>query len=409
MRRADLILSDTHVPRRTVEELHRMFEKQMGAWAEQHLTRKLMPLDSGTGPTVTIGGREVLLFASNDYLGLARHPQVVRACIEATERYGAGAGGARLISGTLPPHQEMEETLARFKNTESVLTFGSGYLANLGTIPALIGQGGLILADRLCHASLLDGCRLSGADFRVYHHGDAEQVKRLLGKRRAGRPTLIVTDGVFSMDGDLAPLPALSALAQEYEATLYVDDAHGTGVMGVHGRGTIEHLGLESQIPFHMGTLGKAFGSSGAYIAGPSSLIQYLLNSSRSFMFTTAPSPGSAAAVAAAVDVVRREPERRARLWSNRERLFTGLQRLGFTLAPSASPIMPILIGKADQAVVFAERLLSEGLYAPAIRPPTVPEETSRIRITMTSEHTVDQIDHALTLFERAGRALRII
>lgn len=404
-----MMVSEPWAARRPVKEPHRMFEKQMDAWAKQHLTRRLMPLDSGTGPTVTIGGREVLQLASNDYLGLARHPQVIRACIEATERYGAGAGAARLISGTLPPHQTMEEALARFKNTEAALTFSSGYLANLGTIPALVGQGGLILADRLCHASLLDGCRLSGADFRVYRHGNVEQVKRLLGKRRTGRQTVIVTDGVFSMDGDLAQLPALSALAQEYEATLYVDDAHGTGVMGANGRGTIEHFGLESQIPLHMGTLGKAFGSSGAYIAGPLSLIHYLVNSSRPFMFTTAPSPGSAAAVTAAIDIARREPERRARLWSNRERLFTGLQRLGFSLAPSASPIMPILIGKADQAVAFAEQLLFEGLYTPAIRPPTVPEETSRIRVTVTSEHTVEQIDHALVLFERVGHAFRII
>ncbi len=386
-----------------------MFDKQMDTWAAQHLTRRLTSLASGTGPTVEIAGREVLLLASNDYLGLARHPHVVQASIEATQRYGAGAGAARLISGTLPPHQAMEHALARFKNAEAVLTFSSGYLANLGAIPALIGQGGLILADRLCHASLLDGCRLSGADFRVYRHGDVEQVKQLLAKRRVGRPTLIVTDGVFSMDGDLAPLPTLIALAHEYEADLYVDDAHGVGVMGAHGRGTIEHFDLEARIPFQMGTLGKAFGSSGAYIAGPSSLIQYLMNSSRSFMFTTAPSPGSAAAVTAAIDIVNREPERRTRLWTNRERLFTGLRRLGFTLSPSVSPIMPILVGRADTALAFAERLLSDGLYAPAIRPPTVPEETSRIRVTITSEHTADQIDHALTLFERAGRSVRLI
>lgn len=386
-----------------------MFDQQMDKWAVQHLTRRLMPLASGTGPTVEIAGQEVLLLASNDYLGLARHPRVVQASIEATQRYGAGAGAARLVSGTLPPHQAMEQALARFKNTEAVLTFSSGYLANLGAIPALIGQGGLILADRLCHASLIDGCRLSGADLRVYRHGDVEQVKQLLTKRRVGRRTLIVTDGVFSMDGDTAPLPALSALAHEYDADLYVDDAHGAGVMGLHGRGTIEHFNLESQIPFQMGTLGKAFGSSGAYLAGSASFIEYLINSSRSFMFTTAPSPASAAAVTAAIDIVQREPERRARLWANRERLFTGLQRLGFTLSPSVSPIMPILIGKADMALAFAERLLSDGLYAPAIRPPTVPEETSRIRATITSEHTVDQIDRALALFERAGRSLRLI
>jgi glycine C-acetyltransferase/8-amino-7-oxononanoate synthase len=309
----------------------------------------------------------------------------------------------------LPPHQELESALAQFKGTEAALTFGSGYLANIGTIPALVEQGGLILADRLCHASLIDGCRLSAADFRIYHHNDTSHLKSLLVKRRQARRTLIVTDGLFSMDGDLAPLPELSRLAQEYEADLYIDDAHGTGVMGPHGRGTAEHFGIEAQIPFQMGTLGKAFGSSGAYLTGPSILIRYLMNTSRSFMFTTAPPPSSAAAAIAALRVMQREPERRARLWANRERLFSGLTQLGFTLSPSASPIMPILVGNADAALSFAEHLFAEGVYAPAIRPPTVPDATSRIRVTVTSEHTSSHIDQALIAFQRAGESARLI
>jgi 8-amino-7-oxononanoate synthase len=229
-----------------------MFEDYLDELAAKHLTRRLLPLESGAGPVVRIAGRTVLLFASNDYLGLAGHPEVVAAAVRATERYGAGAGAARLVSGSLPPHQELEQALAQFKGTESSLTFGSGYLANIGAIPALIGRGGVILADRLCHASLIDGCRLSGADVRFYRHNDVEHLAALLAKRRAGRRTLIVTDGVFSMDGDLAPLPELATLAQSYEADLYVDDAHGTGVMGEHGRGTIEHYGVETRIPLHM-------------------------------------------------------------------------------------------------------------------------------------------------------------
>ncbi|HET9867054.1 MAG TPA: 8-amino-7-oxononanoate synthase [Nitrospira sp.] len=381
-----------------------MFEDYLAQLASKHLTRRVLPLESGTGPVVRVGGRDVLLFASNDYLGLAGHSDVVGAAVRATQTYGAGSGAARLVSGSLPPHQHLEEALARFKGTESALTFGSGYLANIGAIPALISSGGLILADRLCHASLIDGCRLSGADVRIYRHNDMEHLARLLSSRRIGRRTLIVTDGVFSMDGDLAPLADLTALAEAHEADLYVDDAHGTGVMGAHGRGTVEHFGLEKRMALHMGTMGKALGSSGAFIAGTHHAIQYLLHRCRSFMFATAPPPGSVAAALAALRIIEREPERRRRLWDNRQRLFEGLQRLGFTLAASVSPIMPILIGQADTALRFAEQLLANGIFAPAVRPPTVPAETSRIRITVTSEHTPAQIDQGLAAFERTGQ-----
>ena len=386
-----------------------MFEQRLGELGARHLNRHLTPLHSSVGPVVEMAGRQILLLASNDYLGLANHPEVVQSAIEATRKFGAGAGASRLISGSLPPHQELESALAQFKGTEAALTFSSGYLANIGTIPALVEQGGLILADRLCHASLIDGCRLSAADFRIYRHNDTDHLRSLLAKNRRTRRTLIVTDGLFSMDGDLAPLPELCRLANDYEADLYVDDAHGTGVMGPHGRGTAEHFGLDTQVSFQMGTLGKAFGSSGAYLAGPSSLIRYLMNTSRSFIFTTAPPPSSAAAVTAALRVIQREPERRARLWANRDRLFSGLTRLGFTLSPSVSPIMPILIGNPEIALSFAEHLLTEGLYAPAIRPPTVPAGTSRIRVTVTSEHTPSHIDQALASFQRAGQSVGLI
>ena len=386
-----------------------MFDRYLAELAAKHLTRRLLPLESGTGPIVRIDGRDVLLFASNDYLGLARHPQVVAAAVEATQVYGAGSGAARLVSGSLPPHQQLDEALARFKGAESALSFGSGYLANIGAIPALIGRGGLILADRLCHASLIDGCRLSGADFRVYRHNDMEHLAALLEKRRKGRPTLIVTDGVFSMDGDLAPLPVLAALAESYEADLYVDDAHGTGVMGAQGRGTAEHYGVSSRLRLQMGTLGKALGSSGAFITGSDQSIRYLLQRCRSFMFATAPTPGSAAAALAGLRIVEHEPERRRRLWDNRERLFTGLRRLGFALAPSVTPIMPIVVGPAETAVRLADQLLADDIFAPAVRPPTVPDDTSRIRVTVTSEHTAAHIDQALAAFERAGKRTGVL
>ncbi|HEU4683087.1 MAG TPA: 8-amino-7-oxononanoate synthase [Nitrospira sp.] len=386
-----------------------MFDKLLADIEANHLTRRMPNVDSAVGPVVEIDGRRVLLLASNDYLGLAAHPNVIQAAAQALHHYGAGAGAARLISGSLPPHRQLESELARFKGTEAALAFGSGYLANIGVIPALIGRGGLILADRLCHASLIDGCRLSGADFRVYRHKDVEQLRSLLDRRARKRPTFIVTDGVFSMDGDLAPLPDLADLAARYGAQLYVDDAHGTGVMGETGRGTIEHFHLEGSIPFHMGTLSKALGSSGGYLAGPDSLIQYLINTSRSFMFTTAPTPSSAAAAAAGVRILEQEPERRRRLWDNRERLHAGLTSLGFSLAPSQSPILPLIVGDADRTLTFARELLERGVFAPAIRPPTVPDSTSRIRVTVTSEHTPEQIEEALAVFRCAGEAARVL
>ena len=386
-----------------------MFQQRLDDLARRSLLRRLRTIESASDAMVTIDGRSLILMASNNYLGLAAHPAVKRAAIQATERFGVGAGAARLVSGTLPPHEELESELAKFKGAEAALVFGSGYLANLGVIPALIGADGQIFADRLCHASLIDGCRLSGASLRVYRHNDVEHVKCLLAKRRTARETLIVTDGVFSMDGDLAPLPDLIGLADRYGAQLFVDDAHGTGVMGAQGRGTVEHFGLEDRVPFHMGTLGKALGTSGAYVAGPAAVITYLINTARTFLFATAPPPATAAATIAALQIVRTDPARRARLWENRHYLFAGLTRLGFRLTDSASPILPIVIGDAQKTIAMADRLLDLGVYAPAIRPPTVPKETSRIRATVTSEHSRTQLDQALAAFEQAGREQGVI
>ena len=372
------------------------FREKLRQLSARSLLRTLTPLESATGASIRYGGREIILLSSNDYLGLSNHPEVVRAAVTATERYGVGSGASRLVSGTLPPHTHLETTLARFKGTDAALLFGAGYLANLGIIPTLIGSGGLILADRLCHASVIDACRLSRADLRVFRHGDCTHVESLLRRRTPDRPTLIITEGVFSMDGDLAPLPDLVSLAERYGATLYVDDAHGTGIMGATGRGTVEHFGLERRIPFHMGTLSKALGSHGAFLVGPHDFVQYLVNVTRPFIFATALPPAVAAASSAALTVIDQEPERRARLWSNRQHFFDGLRNLGFRLTPTGSPILPVLIGEAAATARFAERLLAHGVYATAIRPPTVPDGTSRIRFTVTSEHSTDQIDQAL-------------
>ncbi|MBM4125335.1 MAG: 8-amino-7-oxononanoate synthase [Nitrospira sp.] len=386
-----------------------MFDDDLQQLEERHLLRQLRLIESPTAAAVMIDGRSVILMASNDYLGLATHPRLKQAAIAATERFGVGAGASRLVSGTLPPHRALEQALAAFKGTEAALLFGSGYLANIGLIPSLIGSGGTILADRLCHASLIDGGRLSGADFHRYRHRDLDHLAALLSKHATGRKTLIVTDGVFSMDGDLAPLPALLGLADRYDAMVLVDDAHGTGVMGAEGRGTLEHFGLESRLPFHMGTLSKALGGSGAYVAGPDTLIRYLVNRARSFIYTTAPPPATAAAAQEALAVLRAEPERRARLWRNRAQWHAGLRALGFRTTDTQSPIIPVLIGDPQQALTMAERLLQQGVYAPAIRPPTVPPETSRIRTTVTAEHTVEQLDHALAAFKTVGAELGLL
>ncbi len=386
-----------------------MFDDYLRQLQKQHLLRNILSIKSETGPVVNIDGRPVILMASNNYLGLASHPKLKQAAISATERYGVGTGASRLISGTLTPHTELETALARFKQTQAALVFGSGYMANVGLIPALIGSGGLILADRLSHASLIDGCRVSRASLRVFHHRDLTHLERLLIRRPPRRDILIVTEGIFSMDGDLSPLPDLIDLAEKYEARLLVDDAHGTGVMGLHGRGSLEHFGVESRLPFHMGTLSKALGTSGAYVVGPESVIRYLVNRSRPFIYTTAPPPATAAASLAAIEVLQAEPARRSRLWENRQYFYAGLQELGFLMTDSVSPIIPIVIGRPEKATAMANRLLELGVYAPAIRPPTVPKDTSRIRATVTSEHSRDQLSAALAAFGQAGQELGIL
>jgi glycine C-acetyltransferase/8-amino-7-oxononanoate synthase len=386
-----------------------MFDDKLRALEEQHLLRRLRTIDSAPGPTVMIEGRTVILMASNDYLGLATHPALKQAAIEATQRFGVGSGASRLISGTLPPHRELERALADFKHTESALVFSSGYAANIGLIPALIDSTGLIFADRLSHASLIDGSRLSGAEFRVFRHGDMRQLHDLLSRRSSRRKTLIVTEGIFSMDGDAAPLAEMADLATQYGAQLLVDDAHGTGVMGCTGRGTIQHYGLESRIPFHMGTLSKAFGTSGGYIVGPEPLTQYLVNRARSMMFSTAPPPATAAAATIAIRVLQSEPQRLARLWENQRYFAERLRTLGFRLTQTVSPIIPVVIGNAEKAEAFATRLLELGVYAPAIRPPTVPKDTCRIRATVTSEHTRRHLDDVLRTFATAGEELGLL
>jgi glycine C-acetyltransferase/8-amino-7-oxononanoate synthase len=375
------------------------FEQELKKLEAQHLRRQLRIVELPADTTIMIEGRELISMASNNYLGLANHPAVKQAAIEAIEQWGVGAGAARLISGTMRPHQQLEDDLAHFKQVEAALTFGTGYTTNLGLIPSLIDQGGLILADRNCHASLIEACQLSKAKFRVFHHNDIEHLEKLLKNRVGPCPTLVVTEGVFSMDGDLAPLPDLLKLCQTYDVTLLVDDAHGTGVMGENGRGTVEHFGLNPEDILQMGTLSKAIGTSGGYVAGTASLKEYLINTSKAFIYSTAPPPAIAVAAAAAIRVIQNEPQRRRRLWGNRNYLYSDLKKLGFELTDTQSPILPIIVKSPETALKMSQALYEAGIYVPAIRPPTVPKNSSRLRLTVSSEHSNDQLKKVIKAF----------
>lgn len=371
-----------------------MYRTRLDALARRSLLRRLRTIESAPGTEVDLEGHRVLLFSSNNYLDLAAHPRITEAAINAIRRYGVGAGASRLVSGSLRPHRELEERLAAFKRVEATLVFTTGYQANLGLIPTLAEERAVIYADRLCHASLIDACRLCEIPLRIYRHRDYMQLSRLLQKGHAS--ALVVTDGVFSMDGDVAPLPDLYKAVEQSVATLVVDDAHGTGVMGHTGRGTVEHWGLEGLPIVQMGTLSKALGGLGGFVAGSRDLIEYLVNRARPFIYTTALPPALAAAALAALDVIEAEPERRERLWSLRHRLHEGIRQLGFDTLDSQSPIIPLLVGDTDAACSLSEALLAHGIYAPAIRPPTVPAGTSRIRMSVTAGHRPEQIDYAL-------------
>ena len=378
-----------------------MFEHELSKLDERDLLRRLRIVDSYDGSRIMMNNREMLLLCSNDYLGLANHPALRQAALEAMERYGFGAGASRLVSGTSALHQALENRLALFKGTEAALVFNSGYAANTGIIPAIAGIGDLILSDSLNHASIVDGCRLSKAQVKIYPHKDSAQVETLLKNNLQAKRKLIVTDGVFSMDGDIAPLPDLVYLAEKYDAILMVDDAHGTGVLGQTGKGTVEHFGLLGRVHIQMGTLGKALGSFGAYVAGSKELIDFLINCSRSFIYSTALPSSVCAASLAAIDVLEQEPERRDRLWKNRNQFANGLRSIGISTGASETPIIPVIIGDSGRALKAAEKLFEYGVYATAIRPPTVPADAARIRTTVSAAHSDADIDSALDIFSR--------
>ena len=373
--------------------------QRLDAIRAQGLYRELRQVDSPQSPHTRIAGQELLNFSSNDYLGLANHPHLNEAAIKAVERFGSGSGASRLICGSLAPHHELEAALAAFKNTEAALSFSSGYAAAVGTICAIAGKADVIVLDKLVHASIVDAARLSGAKLRIFAHNDLNELDDILRWCNARSPTapaaqpsriLIVTESVFSMDGDLAPLREIVNLKEKYGAWLMVDEAHATGLFGEHRRGLAEELRLSERIEIQMGTLGKALGSSGGYIAGARSLIEYLINRARTFIFSTAPVPAAAAAARAAIELVQSPEgrERRDRLWALVDQMKASLIQAGWPLIGIRSAITPLIIGGEAQAMEAAATLRASGIYLPAVRYPTVARNQARLRLTMTAAHT---------------------
>ncbi len=370
---------------------------------DRGLRRRLRLVEGPQGPCVLLGGRPVLLLCSNNYLGLAGHPLVREAAAEAALRLGAGAGGSRLISGNMESHRLLEERLADFKGYEAALLFGSGYLANSGTIPALAGRGEVVFSDELNHASIVDGCRLSRAETFVYRHADVEHLA--WGLRQAGeRAALIVTDGVFSMDGDVAPLAELASLARRHDCRLMVDEAHATGALGPGGRGSVAAAGVGDEVDLVVGTLGKALGSYGAYVCADAELCEYLLNTARSFVFSTAPPPPSVAAALAALELLEADPGQVERLNANAAAFRRALRDEGLPAGGAGTQIVPLEVGDPDATMALCERLLEHGVFAQGIRPPTVPEGSSRLRFSVMATHGEAELREAARLTAVAKR-----
>jgi glycine C-acetyltransferase len=368
------------------------------------LYRSLRCVEGDQAPTLLIDGREVINFSSNNYLGLANHPALREAAKAAIDRYGCGSGASRLISGNMTLHEELESKIAQLKGTEAALVFNSGFQANTGVIPVLIGEGDVVLSDALNHASIIDGCRLSRAQIVVYGHDDVNELERGLKNSLPNARKLIVTESLFSMDGDEAPLADIISLAEKHGAMVMVDEAHATGVYEPNGAGVVAKLGLGERVLVQMGTLGKALGGFGAYVAGGKPLRELLINRCRSFIFTTSLPPAVMAMGIAAIDLIEKEPERRQALRNNCRLLQGGLESLGYSLGTSWSQILPLMIGDATRCMKLSEDLLQRGVFAQGIRPPTVPVGTSRLRITLMATHTPAQIDQALTVFKEVAQ-----
>ncbi|MER3543880.1 MAG: 8-amino-7-oxononanoate synthase [Chloroflexota bacterium] len=384
-------------------------EDELRALHEQGLYNTIRTIGSAQGAWLVVDGRRVLNFCSNNYLGFANHPRLKGAATRAIEKYGVGPAAVRSIAGTLDLHLELEERLARFKGTEAAISFQSGFNANLATIPALISKEDVIFSDELNHASIIDGCRLSGGRIIRYAHNDPEDLERQISQATGYRRAIIVTDGVFSMDGDIAPLPAICEVAERHNLILMVDDAHGEGVLGRGGRGIVDHFGLHGRVDIEVGTLSKAFGVVGGYVAGKKTIVEWLRQRGRPFLFSSAVTAADTAACIAAVDVLEESTELVDRLWENTRYFKREMQRLGFDTGKSETPITPVMLGEAHVAQQFSRRLFEEGLFAMAVTYPTVPRGKARIRVMVSATHTRDDLDQALGLFEKVGKEIGVI
>ncbi len=367
-------------------------------------------LESSQGAWVQINGKKMLNLCSNNYLGLANHPDVKRAMIDAIQYYGVGAGAVRSIAGTMDIHIRLEEKIAKFKHMENSLVYQGGLLANVGTIPALVGKDDVVFSEELNHASIIDGVRLSSAKRVVFSHLSAEDLElKLKDERKSGKKALIVTDGVFSMDGDIAPLPEIAELGEKYDAMVYVDDAHGEGVLGDHGRGIVDHFKLTDKVDIEMGTFSKAIGVMGGFVAGNEELIDYLKQKARPFLFSSALNPGEVAAILKSIEIMESDDSLLKKLWKNSELLKNGLKNLGFNIGHSKTPITPVIIGEEKNTVEFSKTLYDEGIFASPIVYPTVAKGLARIRLMPSAVHSDGDIKFAIDKFESIGRKMKLI
>ncbi|MEK3800350.1 glycine C-acetyltransferase [Peribacillus sp. FSL H8-0477] len=384
-------------------------QEELDRMRKEGTFRQLVTLQSEQGARVVINGREVIQLSSNNYLGLTNHPRLKQAAIKAIEKYGAGTGSVRTIAGTLTMHQELEKKLAAYKHTEASLVFQSGFTTNQGVLSAVLSEDDVVISDELNHASIIDGIRLTKAARSVYKHMDMLSLESALADTQNYRKRLIVTDGVFSMDGTIAPLPKIVKLAEKYDALIMVDDAHASGVLGENGRGTVNHFGLDGKVDIQVGTLSKAMGVLGGYVAGPQVLIDYIIHKGRPFLFSTSHPPAVTMACMEAVNVLIEEPKRIEKLWTNSEFFKQGLRSLGFDTGKSETPITPVMIGDEALTLKLADKLLENGVFAQGIVFPTVAKGQARIRTIVTSQHSKADLEQALRAFEKAGMELSII